>query len=420
MAMKLEEGLAARIPVPKGKRDVMVYDTETPGFFLRKFASGRAVYGVKFSVRGQERKVALYDATIKGVLAKARKEAGDVRAKARLGTDVVADREAAKEAKKAEAARAESTLGVVGKAYLEAREPEMRPRYFLEVRRHINQHWQPLHGRPIDSITRDDIVAVLNDLERDSGKVAADHALSALGTLFAWAIDQRHVNATPVLHIKKRAGKVARHRALSAAELREIWLATDAVGDEGERLVSEDYARIIKLLILTGQRKGEIGGLEWAEVDGDRVDLPGERTKNHLPHVVPLSEQASACLPAKRDDAVTVFGRRLDKGFSGWSKAKAELDSAILAARRKANPKAQPMPGWVVHDLRRTAATLLRELGFADTHLVELILNHVSGTRGGVAGVYDKSERLAERRKALEAWGRWVEELVAVSGHGKG
>jgi integrase len=134
--------------------------------------------------------------------------------------------------------------------------------------------------------------------------------------------------------------------------------------------------------------------------------------------MVPLSAQAMALLPPRPDRhdpmaRTMVFGRRAHTGFSGWSKAKSELDAAILATRHKANPKAKPMESWVVHDLRRTTATLLRELNLADTHLVELILNHVSGTRGGVAGVYDKSERMAERRKALEAWGQYVD--VSVS-----
>jgi integrase len=414
MEMKLEEGLAGKLKVPNGKRDLMVFDTETPGFFLRKFSTGRAVYGVKFSVAGKPRKVHLYDATIKGVLAKARKEAGDVRAKARLGTDVVADREEKRKAREEAERRAVNTLAIVGRAYLEAREPEMRWSYFLAVRRYVNEHWKPLHARPIDSITRAEIVEVLNDVERDCGKVAADRALSALGTLFAWAIDKGYAHATPVLHINPRAGKTSRDRTLTQGELREVWLAADAVDDKGKRLVPEDYARIVKLLILTGQRKSEVGGLDWAEITeaGDaRIDLPKERTKNRLPHVVPLAEQAMACLPAKRNSTLKVFGK-FDNGFSGWGKAKAELDAAVLAVRRKADPKAKAMPGWVVHDLRRTFATQMRELGFADTHLVELIINHVSGTRAGVAGVYDKSERLADRRKALEAWGKQVEKLV--------
>ena len=258
MEMKLEEGLAARIKVPAGARDIFVFDTETPGFFLRKFASGRAMYGVKFSVAGKPRKVHLYDATIKGVLAKARKEAGDVRAKARLGTDIVAEREAAKAAAKAEAVRQENTLGKVAKNYLEARESELRPRTYVEVKRHIEKHFKPLHGRPIEDITRPEIVGVMDDIERNSGKTAADGARRSLGTLFAWAIDRGIIHATPMLHIKSRVEGGGRERTLTPAELREVWHAATAAGG--------DYGRIVKLLILTGQRRIEIGSLGWSEV----------------------------------------------------------------------------------------------------------------------------------------------------------
>jgi integrase len=141
--------------------------------------------------------------------------------------------------------------------------------------------------------------------------VAADRARAALGGLFARAIDRGYCDATPVLHIKARAENGARERTLTQEELREVWLATDAVGGE--------YARIVKLLILTGQRRDEIGSLAWAEIDasGTRIELPAERTKNHRAHIVPLSAEALAALPPRPNtDRVMVFGR-IGTGFSG-------------------------------------------------------------------------------------------------------
>jgi integrase len=424
MEMKLEEGIAARIVVPKGVRDVYVFDTEQPGFFLRKFASGRAMYGVKFSVAGKPRKVHLYDATIRGALAKARKEAGDVRAKARLGTDVVAEREAAKAAAEAEATRRVNTLGKVVETYLKARETELRPRSFIEVKRHIEKNLKTLHGRPIEDITRPEIVGVIDEIERDSGKGEADGARRALGTLFAWAIDRSIVHATPMLHIKSRANSRGRERTLTSAELREVWQSTDAVDAEGKRLVAEDYARIVKLLILTGQRRIEIGGLSWLEIfeqanaSAARIELPGERTKNHQPHIIPLSKQVLDLLPARRNSTEMVFGRfdsDQNKGFSGWSKAKKELDAAILQGRRKIDAKAKAMPHWVLHDLRRTFVTMLGDLKIAPPHVVEAIVNHMGGVKAGVAGIYNKALYLEERRHALNAWGWHVETLVAAA-----
>ena len=134
----------------------------------------------------------------------------------------------------------------------------------------------------------------------------------------------------PVAGIKARAEASSRERVLIEAELRAVW---HACGDD-------DYGRIVKLLILTGQRKTEIGDLTWNEInETDRqIELPGSRTKNKRPHVVPLSKLAWAALPQKREGREHLFGRR-GTGFSGWSKAKRELDSRIAAARKVAGVK---------------------------------------------------------------------------------
>src|SRR5215813_7201824 len=176
------------------------------GFFLRKFASGRAMWGVRYHVGGKQRRVHLYDAAVRGKLAKARNEAADVRAKARLGTDVVAERTAA-----AEAMAKTITLGKVVERYLADRrdakrkngEPAWRPRYLLEVQRHLTKDWAPLVGTAIKAVTRQD--NVIDDIAASQGRVAADRARTALSGLFAWAIDRGYADASPVIHIKPRA-----------------------------------------------------------------------------------------------------------------------------------------------------------------------------------------------------------------------
>ena len=329
--MELREGIAKLISVPKGRRDVLVWDTKTPGFFLRKFSTGRAMWGVRYHVGTKQRRVHLYDAAVRGTLAKARSEAADVRAKARLGMDVVAERRAA-----VVATARTVTLGKLAQRYLADRRDAWRPRYYMEVERHLKKDWQPLANSAIDAVTRQDIVRVIDDIAAGQGRVAADRARSALSGLYTWAIDRSYLDATPVIHMKPRASNGARERTLTADELREVWLAAEAVGG--------DYGRIVRLLILTGQRREEIGLLAWPEIqangDGVRIDLPGERTKNHRPHIVPLSAEAATALPPKPStpDRVMVFGR-LGTGFSGWSKAKSELDSAIAAARKKRGVK---------------------------------------------------------------------------------
>jgi integrase len=406
MEMELREGIAKLIAVPKGRRDVLVWDTKTPGFFLRKFASGRAMWGVRYHVGAKQRRVHLYDAAVRGTLTKARSEAADVRAKARLGTDVVVERRAA-----VESTSQTIILGILVERYLADRRDAWRPRYFLEVERHLTKDWQPLAGTAIDAIARQNIIKVIDDVAAGQGRVAADRARSALSGLYTWAIDRGYLDATPVIHIKPRAINGARDRTLTAAELKEVWLAADGLGG--------DYGRIVKLLILTGQRREEIGSLAWTEIhangDGMRIELPGERTKNHRPHIIPLSDEAAAALPRRPNtpDRIMVYGR-LGTGFSGWSKAKAELDEAIAGARHSRRVKTNMVP-WRLHDLRRTFVTMVGELGLAPPHVIEAIVNHVSGAKAGVAGTYNKALYLDERRQALAAWGRYVEELVQAS-----
>jgi integrase len=417
MEIRLDDGTAARIAVPRGKRDVWAWDTETAGLFLRKFSTGRAMFGVKYAVAGRARTVHLRDAGERGSLAAARREAGDVRAMARLNRDLLAERAAAKAAAAAEARRRINTLGKVAADYLAARKKELRPRSYVEVARHIDKNAKPLHGRPIEDITRADIVALIDDVERKSGKVQADKTRISLATMFAWAIDRGHITGTPFVHLKGRGGNVSRDRVLTPAEMRHMWAACDAVDGEGKRLVDDGYARIVKLLLLTGCRREEIGRLAWVEVveasNMLRVELPSERTKNKRVHWVHLSTLAIALLPTRpgsdEPDARTMaFGKRRHTGFSGWSKGRVQLDAAIAKVRRKAGIKGE-MPEWRLHDLRRSFATRAREENLADTHLIELAINHTSGTRGGVAGVYDRSERWDDRVKLFDDWATWIE-----------
>jgi integrase len=415
MELRLEDDTASRVKVPRGKRDVKVFDTQTSGLFLRVFSSGRAMYGVSYSVNGTPRRVHIRDAGEKGSLAAARKEALDVRAKARLGQDLIAEREAAKAAAAAAALRKVNTVGKVAKEYLAKKEGELRSRSYIEVKRHINKNAKPLHGRPIEEIQRADIVALIDSIEKANGKTQADKTRISLATMWAWALDKDHVQGTPFVHIKGRAGDTRRDRVLTPAELRHVWQAA------AER--NDDYGRIIRLLILIGQRRDEIGKLPWGEIAevGNmlRIELPPERTKNGLPHLVHLAAPAIMLLPARPDptdpDARTmVFGRRRHTGFSGWGKAKLELDTDIAEIRRKAGIK-QAMKPWRVHDLRRTCATMMGELKIAEPHVIEAILNHLSGTKAGVAGTYNRAMYWDERVKALDAWGEWVEKNVAAA-----
>jgi integrase len=434
LQMKLEEGTAATIKLAKGARDMRVWDTVCDGLFLRVHNTGRATYGVRYWIHGKPKTKTIRQVVpdVKG-LALARKEAADIRAKAQLGQDLIAELAAAREL----ANRPVITMGMVVDRYLKTRKPtgagdvaadqdgqkrrklrRLRPRSYEEVRRHLEVNLKGLHKLPIAEITRPKIVEVLDDVAEDKGGPTADAAKRALSKMFVWAINRGHRDDNPAMYIEPYGDDEMPKRKLTMAELVEVWHAAAT-------LTNTAYGRIVRILILTGCRRSEVGDLDWAEVnEGEHlIALPASRAKNKREHLVPMSPQVLALLPARRNSTTKVFGR-YDKedgtGFGGWSKAKGELDEAILDARRKVDPKAQPMPTWRLHDLRHAFATLMHEEKFAgaptgDKHLVELCLNHVSGTKGGIAGRYDASERLADRRKALDAWGAHVQSVVSVS-----
>ena len=222
--------------------------------------------------------------------------------------------------------------------------------------------------------------------------------------MYAWAMGAGLVEANPIIGTGKPAEEQSRDRALSASELRELWLATEEPGD---------FNWIVRLLILTGQRREEVGGMLWGELDLDKGvwSLSSERTKNKRAYDVPLSGMALEVLRQvpMRQARELVFGR--GKGsFSGWSMCKHRLDAKMLAGRRA--EAAPPMKPWVLHDLRRSVVTGMNDLGIAP-HVVEAVVNHVSGHKGGVAGVYNKSVYAAEKRQALDRWAQHIAEIVA-------
>jgi len=404
---KLVEGLADKIAVPAGARDIFVFDTEVAGFGIRKFSTGKSYYIIKYAVAGKTRRQSLGEVT-RGNLKSMRALASEVKARARLGQDLIAEKPVAA----AQNAQNAITLGYLVPIYLKARKGELREKSLSEVTRYLNSTWKPLYKHPIDAITRQHIVGVVDSLPY---KVAADRARTALSALFSWAIEAGHASSNPTMHIASRAKNGSRNRVLSEPELREVWNAS----------LDNDHGRIVKLLILTGQRRNEIADLAWPEIDQDKrqIDLPEHRTKNGRPHSVPLSAEAFEILKARTDERDLLFGRGAG-GFSGWSKAKADLDERIAANRKKAGIR-KTMPPWTLHDIRRTVVTHLVESrtrnngsskeetwSFAQPHVVEMLVNHVSGHKAAIAGTYNKALYLSERRQALEQWGAHIAQLV--------
>jgi integrase len=229
--------------------------------------------------------------------------------------------------------------------------------------------------------------------------VTANRVRATLSSFFSWAISEGLTEQNPVTGTK-RTEEQSRERVLSHDELRIIWNA----------LEDDHFGAIIKLLALTGQRAAEIAGLRRSELQDDAFTLPPERTKNAIEHTVPLSEPALAILAAQpqrqgSDGNVRdfIFGYA-DGPFSGWTGSRKLLNDRIEKKHGKA------LPHWTPHDLRRSFATHASKLGI-QPHVIEAILNHVSGFRAGVAGIYNRNPYDAEKRTALATW---ADHLLAI------
>jgi integrase len=289
--------------------------------------------------------------------------------------------------------------------YLERKRTAMKPRAFEEVERHLTNHASPLHKLRLGEIDRRVIAQRLGEIETSSGPVARNRVRSSLSAFFSWCVTEGLLEANPVQGTVKLGEGGSRERTLTTEDLRELWPVLE---DEP----NAQFADIVRLLLLTGQRREEIGSLRWSEVERELIVLPPERTKNRRQHEVPLSRQAKSILERqpKRKGRDFIFGIG-ELGFSGWSDCKARLDQALLTKRKAADRRAKPLPYWRVHDLRRTCATGMAELG-VQPHIIEAVLNHVSGHKAGVAGIYNRARYVGEMRDALQRWADHLEALL--------
>jgi integrase len=285
-------------------------------------------------------------------------------------------------------------LGGAVELYLARRKPAMKPRSFEEIERHLLNHAKPLHRSELHEVSRRNIAELLAKIEQGSGPVARNRVRSSLSAFFSWAIREGLAETNPVQGTGKANEGGSRERVLTPKEIGKLW--TTLVPGQHTAFVD-----VIRLLLLTGQRRDEIGGLIRSEVDWDRkvIVLPASRTKNKRVHIVPLSEPALEILGRAFADAPAASkgenDGRVFHSFS-WSDEKAKLDAGLRIAP------------WRIHDIRRSVATMLGELGLAQPHIVETLLNHVSGHRAGVAGVYQRARYENECRAALEAWAEWI------------
>lgn len=394
-----------RLTCPAGKPEAFHWDASLPGFGLRAYASGRRQWIAQYrDGAGRTRRAGFGD--VKTVeLDDAREAARKLLSRVELGADPQAEKRAARKAMR---------VGALIDTYLADAETRMKPRSYAEVQRHLRVHAKPLHSDPAAAIGRADVVKLLAGISKAGGPVAANRVRSSLSALWVWGLRSGLIDGeNPVANVPKPAAEAPRERVLTDRELALIWQATG--GDH-------DHDRIVRLLLLTGARREEVAGLEWGEIEGGLWTLPRARSKNGLPHEVPLGPLALAQLPDRRDGRALAFGEG-DGGFSGWSRCKERLDTRMMVVAAKAftklhgrEPKLDEVPSvtWTLHDLRRTLSTWLNETG-AEPHIVEAVLNHVSGAaKRGVAGVYNKAQYREPKRAALARWEAHVRDLAGL------
>lgn len=409
---------------PPARGRVEYFDASFPGLALRVTETGGKSWCVFYRFHGRLRRytIGTYPA-IKP--AQARREAQAALEKVRQGIDPVEDKRARRDQRTPES----ETFGAVARDYLDLHHKRnSRESTFSEAKRDFEKHAIVAWGkRPIASITRRDVIDLIDRIVQRGAEVQANRTLARLRAMFNWALAKDRVAVSPAAGIILPTQEQARDRVLSDDELRWFWQACDDIG--------WPFGPYAKLLLLTAQRRDEVACMERAELDfGASVwTIPGLRAKNGRLHEVQLSQEALDVLRSlPRVGERLTFTTDGDKPIAGFSNAKRRLDAAMLKARRTAmglpmenegyrraigvpanRPLPVEIPHWTFHDLRRTAATGMARMHFPP-HVVDKVLNHASGTIRGVAAVYNRFEYRDERREALEAWGRYTGLLTST------
>ncbi|MCK1639094.1 site-specific integrase [Bradyrhizobium sp. 157] len=393
--MKLTDKTAAALTLPAGKLEHFEWCETTPGFGVRLRKTGDEIarrWYIQFRVGKQQRRESLGD--VRKVKAEdARTIARNRFAKVELGQDPTADKAAAK----AEALKLTRTLGKTVEQYLAAVERDLRPSSYAASVRYLRKHFEPLHSMPIDSIKRADIASRLEDLKAEHGIVAAARARSVLSALFAWSIAMGLAENNPVAGtLIPDKGNEPRERTLSDDELKIIWA----------NLQDDTFGQVVKLLTLTGCRRGEIGDLQWSEIDLQTgvMTLPPERTKNGDGLVLTLPPSAQAILkaiPRNQFRGDFVFGKRGQKGFNAWSYCTLALNARITASGNTLEP-------WTLHDIRRSVRTGLGRIGIPP-HIAERVIGHLPPK---LQRTYDRHDYSGDIKSALLRWADHVEAII--------
>jgi integrase len=387
-------------------KEVFLWDDQLRGFGLRSTPNGAKSYVFQYRMGGREAPSRRYTIGRHGspwTPQSARKEAERVAMLVAQRVDPVqADHE-----------RRRQAVDLAFEAYVET---------FIDL--YLKKRWKQwslgagvlrreavtvLKRKPLPSIKRSDLTGIWDRLQDRPAVARLTHA--TLRKLFRWALSRGDLERSPLEGVEAPPPVAARDRVLSDDELAAVWSGAEAIGWPFEGL--------LKFLILTGQRREEVAGLSWEELDraSSTWVLPAARSKNGKPHLVPLSRQAVTVLDEMAGGVEwspkgLVFSTTGTTPVSGFSKIKRRLDDHLAAAL------GEPPAPWRLHDLRRTVATGLQRLGVR-FEVTEAVLNHSSGSRSGIAGVYQRYDWASEKALALLSWGDNVGALIGSCEQGR-
>lgn len=351
------------------------FDEALRGFGVRVSQGGTKSFVVMYGKRRQLRTLGRYPAMS---LSEARIEAK--RAQADMAIDVVAD----------PAVAPSISFTKAREKFLADSASRTKPRTVEEYGRLLNRHFD--FEKDLGAVTRTDVVDCLEQIkDRPAEK---QHAFVAIRTMMNWCRKRGLLETSPVPPLTFKSQP--RERVLSDDELRAVWQRAEDVG--------YPYGVIVQLLILTGQRRGEIAGLRRSWLEDDLVVFPAGFVKNSREHRLPLGQGARTVIASIPETTDLLFPSRLDdeKPFNGWSKCKREFDRPL------------DVPPYTLHDLRRTYSSNLARLG-VPIHVTEKLLNHASGTISGIAAVYNRHSYAAEMREAVAMHDEFLADLTAKS-----
>jgi integrase len=412
---KLIEDIRSDQPpkLPEDAREKHYYDPALPNFYIRLLNTGVASWVVQWKRLGRQKKKTLGDVLVldRPAAIKAAKEL-----LAKITLDILDPHEARRERMRAN----KVTFETVTPLFLEhkIRQGELRPKTAKNWKQRLTGYYfRPLHGLPIDEITRNQIQARIDHIAIESGNRMAEVCLEIARVFFKWALKTGKLpegHRNPTDNVQAPAGNAPRTRVLDDDEIQLIWKTCDtweakAIHEQqiresgrrgrGGRPLMTDHPRAVKLLFLTGCRAQEIGDLQWPEVDLNNGELaiPGTRIKNALDLCNPLSDWAVQILRgvARQPDRDNVFGHGKRNGFE-LANTNKKLDKHIDKAG------GVPPKDWTLHDIRRTFRTRMAALGVT-MDVAEALLGHV-GHRNVIERTYNRHEYWAEKRKALAMW----------------